>query len=95
MQAGDAYFFHREMDPDQPWCTPGLRMYQALMEKDRLSRLHNQRRLRALRRDHAAQVTLCCGHDPVEFERLTGHAMGAPIANHLPAGWPAAGLSPR
>ena len=23
--AGDAYFHHREMDADAPWCTPGLR----------------------------------------------------------------------
>ncbi|MBK0393271.1 MBL fold metallo-hydrolase [Ramlibacter algicola] len=80
LQAGDAYFFHREMDIEQPWCTPGLRMYQAMMEKDRKQRLANQRRLRELRHHHGAQVQLCCGHDPIEFERLTGHAMGTPIA---------------
>jgi glyoxylase-like metal-dependent hydrolase (beta-lactamase superfamily II) len=26
--AGDAYFYHREMDPARPTCTPGLRFYQ-------------------------------------------------------------------
>lgn len=78
LQAGDAYFHHREMDPQQPWCTPGLRACQALMEQDRGARLANQARLRALRRDHGAQVRLCCGHDPVEFERLTGRPLGEP-----------------
>ncbi len=80
LQAGDAYFHHREMDPERPWCTPGLRAYQALMEQDRRARLANQARLRALRRDHGGQVQLCCGHDPVEFERLTGRPLGQPVA---------------
>ena len=82
LQAGDAYFFHREMDVERPWCTPGLRLYQALMEKDRGARLANQQRLRELRRDHGAQVTVCCGHDPIEFEQLTGHPMGTPAREY-------------
>jgi glyoxylase-like metal-dependent hydrolase (beta-lactamase superfamily II) len=79
LNAGDAYFYHREMDPRRPYCTPGLRLYQTLMEKDRKARLANQRRLRALNRD-ARDVQLFCSHDPVEFERLTGHTMGTPAA---------------
>src|SRR5690606_25394362 len=42
--AGDAYFFHREMDLQKPSCTPGLRFYQWMMEKDRDARLQNQHR---------------------------------------------------
>jgi glyoxylase-like metal-dependent hydrolase (beta-lactamase superfamily II) len=80
LQAGDAYFFHREMDLERPWCTPGLRMYQTMMEKDRKLRLANQQRLRELRRAHGSQVTICCGHDPIEFEQLTGHSMEVPAA---------------
>ncbi len=80
LQAGDAYFHHREMDWQQPWCTPGLRMYQLMMEKDRAARLANQQRLRQLRRDHGDEVTLVCGHDPVEFERVTGRALDTPVA---------------
>src|SRR4051794_10145512 len=38
LQAGDAYFYHREMDIDDPWCTPGLRFYQTMMQKDRNAR---------------------------------------------------------
>jgi glyoxylase-like metal-dependent hydrolase (beta-lactamase superfamily II) len=77
---GDAYFFHREMDYEDPWCTPGLRMYQTMMEKDRGQRLHNQQRLRELRRKHRSEVQLFCSHDPLEYEQLSGRLMGVPIA---------------
>jgi glyoxylase-like metal-dependent hydrolase (beta-lactamase superfamily II) len=76
---GDAYFFHREMDYDEPYCTPGLRMYQWMMEKDRAKRLRNQQRLRELRRKHGSEVQLFCSHDPLEYEALSGRLMGAPI----------------
>jgi glyoxylase-like metal-dependent hydrolase (beta-lactamase superfamily II) len=78
LQAGDAYFHRDELDPDQPRCTPGLRLYQTLMEKDRGARLWNQGRLRALRRARGAEVTVCCSHDPVEFERFAGRPLDTP-----------------
>lgn len=77
LQAGDAYFDHREMDAQHPSCTPGLRCYQWLMEKDRSARFANQRRLRELR-DRHAEIDIFCAHDPVEFERLSGVPMGLP-----------------
>ncbi|MCD6078124.1 MAG: hypothetical protein K0R89_2062 [Ramlibacter sp.] len=77
--AGDAYFFHAEMDYEKPWCTPGLRMYQAMMEKDRARRLENQQRLRELRRKHGAEVRIFSGHDPLEYEQLSGRLMGTPV----------------
>ena len=84
--AGDAYFFHREMDAERPECTPGLRMYQTLMEKDRGQRLRNQQRLRELRRRHGSEVRLFCSHDPIEYEQLSGRLMGAPVgARRVPA----------
>ena len=55
LQAGDAYFYHREMDFTEPWCTPGLRFYQTMMEKDRDARLGNQQRLRQLRHAHGGE----------------------------------------
>jgi glyoxylase-like metal-dependent hydrolase (beta-lactamase superfamily II) len=73
MQAGDAYFFHREMDT-RPSCPPGLRAYQWLMEKDREARLENQHRLRSLRALRS-DLQLVCGHDPIEFERVAGRRM--------------------
>lgn len=78
MQAGDAYFWADEMNPDAPYCTPGLRMYQWLMEKNRKARLDNQHRLRELVRHQGANVQLCCGHDPIEFERVAGRPMSVP-----------------
>lgn len=78
LQAGDAYFFHAEMDPDLPRCPAGLRLYQALMEKDRGARIWNRDRLRALRREHGGEVTITCGHDAVEFERLAGRPLETP-----------------
>jgi glyoxylase-like metal-dependent hydrolase (beta-lactamase superfamily II) len=86
LQAGDAYFHHREMDLARPWCTPGLRLYQTLLEKDRAARLANQARLRLLRRDHADDIELFCAHDPLEYERLAQRAMGEPAP---PLGVPA------
>jgi glyoxylase-like metal-dependent hydrolase (beta-lactamase superfamily II) len=76
--AGDAYFDHREMNPD-PRCTPGLQFYQFMLEKDRSARLGNQERLRWLRRDHASEVTIFSSHDVPEFERLAGHPLGTPV----------------
>jgi glyoxylase-like metal-dependent hydrolase (beta-lactamase superfamily II) len=78
--AGDAYFYHREMVFEQPRCTPGLSLYQALMEKDRAARLQNQQRLRQLKRQHGAVVDICCSHDPLEFELLSGRALDKPAA---------------
>lgn len=79
LNAGDAYFFHAEMDPHRPRCTPGLRAYQTMMEKDRRARLGNQRRLRELRRAHGSEVDILCSHDPHDFERLAGRAMDTPV----------------
>lgn len=77
LQAGDAYFHRREMDPE-PWCTPGLRAYQWMMEKDRSARLGNQQRLRELTASAGKALTVFCAHDPVEYENLSRRALGAP-----------------
>jgi glyoxylase-like metal-dependent hydrolase (beta-lactamase superfamily II) len=81
--AADAYFYHAEMNEDAPYCTPGLRLYQRMMEKDRGLRLLNQRRLRELRRNHR-EVTLFCAHDLQEFEALS--AGSPPLSTEAPIG---------
>ena len=78
LQAGDAYFYHREMDLRRPTCTPGLRFYQWMMEKDRRARLANQARLRQLIREHGREVNVFCAHDVVEFDRLSGQSSFVP-----------------
>jgi glyoxylase-like metal-dependent hydrolase (beta-lactamase superfamily II) len=70
LHAGDAYFHHAEMDLERPRCTPGLRLYQRMMEKDRGSRLATQARLRELKR-LTSEVEVFCAHDTREFDRLT------------------------
>lgn len=84
LQAGDAYFHHRELDWQRPWCTPGLRLYQTLLEKDRRLRLHNQARLRVLLASHGTEVEVFCAHDTLEFERLSGHGAGLSAGSSPP-----------
>lgn len=84
LHAGDAYFYHAEMDPQRPRCTPGLRLYQRMMDKDRIARLWNQERLRHLRRAHD-DVEVFCAHDARELERLSGVAVHRPRRAHAHA----------
>ncbi|RYZ51239.1 MAG: MBL fold metallo-hydrolase [Proteobacteria bacterium] len=67
--AADAYFYHGEMDSERPHCTPGLELYQTMMEKNRKSRLWNQKRLRELSIERSSEVDVFCAHDVIEFER--------------------------
>ena len=72
LYAADAYFFHAELSPT-PYCTPGLRLYQTMMEKDRRQRLSNQARLRELAHG-ATNLEVFCAHDVREFERTSGRS---------------------
>ncbi|HET9445430.1 MAG TPA: MBL fold metallo-hydrolase [Steroidobacteraceae bacterium] len=78
LQAGDAYFYHAEMDVDRPRCTPGLRFYQWMMQQDGRMRVANQKRLRKLKRDHGRAVQIMSSHDVSEFERAAHRALGEP-----------------
>jgi glyoxylase-like metal-dependent hydrolase (beta-lactamase superfamily II) len=84
LDAGDAYFYHQELSLRQPHCTPGLRAYQVMMEKDRKARLWNQDRLRDLRRGWGREVEIFCSHDPHEFAALSGRAPSVPASRVLP-----------
>jgi glyoxylase-like metal-dependent hydrolase (beta-lactamase superfamily II) len=83
LYAADAYFWHEEMDT-HPRCTPGLRFYQWMMQKEARSRRANQARLRQLRKLHGDEVTVFCAHDPIEYERLAGRPLGAPVGPARP-----------
>ena len=75
LNAGDAYFYRRELDSDRRRCTPGLRFYQRLMDTDREQRFANQERLRELKRAHGQEITIFCSHDGKELEAMQhGHA---------------------
>lgn len=85
---GDAYFFHEEMNIHHPHCTPGLRFYQLMMDKDRKARIWNQERLRELRRTHSSEVEIFCSHDVVEFERISGRSAEIPAEKIITHGVP-------
>jgi hypothetical protein len=55
------------------------------MQKDGPARRWNQRRLRALKAQHGAEVRLVCSHDPIEFERMTGRRLDEPLPPAAPA----------
>ena len=84
--AGDAYFFYREMVPE-PGCTPGLRFYLWMMEKDRRARLWNQERLRQLRAAYEDEIEIICSHDVVELEHLTGRSVRLPADALQSSAW--------
>src|SRR4051812_1040661 len=83
LNAGDAYFYRRELDADRRRCTPGLRFYQRLMDTDRDLRFGNQQRLRDLKRDHGQDITIFCSHDEKELEAMQS---GRPLRSQSRSG---------
>ncbi|MBL6749982.1 MAG: MBL fold metallo-hydrolase [Nevskia sp.] len=77
LHCGDAYFFRGEVDPQRPYCTPGLRLFQGLVQVDGRQRHANQARLLELARAHGGEVALFCAHDPAELARLRQGAQAA------------------
>ncbi|GAA3234936.1 MBL fold metallo-hydrolase [Actinocorallia longicatena] len=70
LHAGDSYFFHGEVDPVKPHSTPGLRLFQTVVQVDGKARHANQRRLHELAAAHGKEVTIFSAHDPKEFRAL-------------------------
>jgi glyoxylase-like metal-dependent hydrolase (beta-lactamase superfamily II) len=71
LHCGDAYFYRDEVNPQHPHCTPGLRLFQNLVQIDGRQRRANQARLLELARTQGGEVELFCAHDPVELARYT------------------------
>jgi glyoxylase-like metal-dependent hydrolase (beta-lactamase superfamily II) len=74
LHAGDAYFHEDELDLARERGPRVLEMFQASEQHDGPARLKNRQRLRELKRDHGAEVTIFCAHDPAEFARAAGAA---------------------
>ena len=72
LHCGDAYFHHAEVAAGGGAAPPGLRFYEALIERRRRGRLANQARLRDLARRATGEVRLVCSHDLSEFTALRG-----------------------
>ena len=67
LHAGDAYFFHGEIDPAHPRTPPGLRLFQTVLQTDGIDdllqrfpdvRCEMDAGYRGLHRDHPGQVSV-------------------------------------
>lgn len=70
LHAGDAYLHHGQMDLAHRHMPPGLAVYQAIMDSDRIARRANQSRLRVLKRDHGDEIAIFSSHDTQELAAL-------------------------
>jgi glyoxylase-like metal-dependent hydrolase (beta-lactamase superfamily II) len=70
LHAGDAYFFHGEIDLRRPRCPRPLALHQRLVADDHEMRLGQLERLMRLRRAHPRLVRIFSSHDPFEFELM-------------------------
>lgn len=70
LHAGDAYMYHGEIERTPLLSHPVLDPIQQGAQTDPSARIATLDRLRALRRDHADEVTVFSAHDPWEFARL-------------------------
>ncbi len=69
LHAGDAYFVHSELHPDNPRAPLGVRLFEQRQRVDAAAGLDNQARLRALLNVHGDQIEVMSAHDPAEFDR--------------------------
>ena len=69
LNAGDAYLHGDQMKVHHR-CPPGMAVYERIMDTDRPARRANQERLRELKRQHGAEVTIFCSHDTHELAAL-------------------------
>jgi glyoxylase-like metal-dependent hydrolase (beta-lactamase superfamily II) len=68
LHAGDAYFFHGEVEGAAP-CPPGLSAYERAIGMDGARRRANQARLRELLARNPGEIRIHSAHCPVELER--------------------------
>ncbi|MCO6010931.1 MBL fold metallo-hydrolase [Actinoallomurus purpureus] len=72
LHAGDAYFYHGEVEAEPPVSHSELDLIQASVQVDPELRLSSRDRLRALHHEHGDEVEIFCAHDPWEFRRSAG-----------------------
>ncbi|MCO6004802.1 MBL fold metallo-hydrolase [Actinoallomurus purpureus] len=70
LHAGDAFYHHGQVEPDDRWSMPLWEALEEITEIDRPLRAANQARLRELLRDHGDEVEVFSAHDPWAFARL-------------------------
>jgi len=75
LHAGDAYFFHGEVEAP-PHCPSALALYQSVLQMKGRERHENRQRLRELAHTQGSKVRVFCAHDAVEWRRMA-QASGA------------------
>lgn len=68
LHAGDAAFWHGEVEAHERECPKGLQIYQNVFQWDKKLRLQNGERLRDLARRHGDEVTIITSHDPFTMD---------------------------
>lgn len=76
LHAGDAYFFHGEMDLRRPRCPRAMSMHQRLVAENHRERLTQLERLRELRRADPRLIRIFSAHDAREFSQLSTERFG-------------------
>ncbi|MFD7609938.1 MBL fold metallo-hydrolase [Streptomyces sp. NPDC059828] len=71
LHAGDAYFFHGEIDLRRPRCPRPLALHQRMGADDHRLRLDQLERLIALRRAYPRLIRIFSSHDAQEFDLLS------------------------
>lgn len=72
LHAGDAYVHHREIDPNNPGCTIGLKLFQSFISAiNNRMRIYSRDRLQNLARCHGTDIRIFSSHDPYEFESFS------------------------
>jgi glyoxylase-like metal-dependent hydrolase (beta-lactamase superfamily II) len=67
LHCGDAFFHHGEIETPMS-CPRGWRIFEKFNENDGEARHRNQERLRGLRQEQGAELTMICSHDPEMLE---------------------------
>ena len=69
---GDAYAYHRDVDPIHPCKPPHYGIWKLMVLGNKAYRAigRHSPRLRQLIREHGDEVILTCSHDPVELEKF-------------------------
>jgi len=78
LHCGDAYYSQLDMQPGHE-APLGMRLFANLLQKDRGARLRNLDRLRQLAQSPSQNVTLICGHDPMDFHQAVDVGQPAPV----------------
>jgi glyoxylase-like metal-dependent hydrolase (beta-lactamase superfamily II) len=71
LHAGDAYFFHGEMDLRRPRCPRSVALHQRLVADNHGERLMQLERLRELRRADPRLIRIFSSHDAHEFAQFS------------------------